>query len=324
MVGTVYIAAPSGYQSGGPELCHQFANMLNEWGYKSKICYYTADGEFVDSEIPDTYVKYQVETESDIKVINRAENVLVIAETAFCFFNIYDFKCKVAFWWMSVDNFLDTMGLNINSDMRQPRFDIFRGPDFYHFVQSEYARDYVLNKVGAAKENVFWMSDYISDAFRAGERIPVDMKRDWIAFNPKKGYDIIYPIMQRHPQWNWVPLINMKPEQVALSLQVAKVYVDFGQHPGKDRIPREAVMSGACIITNKKGSAAYQKDVPIDECYKFEDPAGMEEELVALIGDIFANYPEHRKNFDEYRQIIIREKEVFAMEVKTFMDRIDG
>lgn len=31
-----------------------------------------------------------------------------------------------------------------------------------------------------------------------------------------------------------------------LTMRKAKVYIDFGFHPGKDRIPREAVMCGAC------------------------------------------------------------------------------
>ena len=117
----------------------------------------------------------------------------------------------------------------------------------------------------------------------------------------------------------WIPLINLTLEEIIVRMQLAKVYVDFGEHPGKDRIPREAAVNGCCIITNRKGSAAFFEDVPIMEQYKFKEPLEKVEEIEALINDICENYAVHMKNFEEYRCWIKDEKRRFETEVLEFI-----
>ena len=51
----------------------------------------------------------------------------------------------------------------------------------------------------------------------------------------------------------------MTPEQVVDLMSESKVYIDFGNHPGKDRIPREAVINGCCVITGVRGSARFKE-----------------------------------------------------------------
>lgn len=57
----------------------------------------------------------------------------------------------------------------------------------------------------------------------------------------------------------------------AFCMSKSKVYIDFGNHPGKDRIPREAAISGCIVITGKRGAAAFAEDVCIPETYKFDE-----------------------------------------------------
>ena len=83
-------------------------------------------------------------------------------------------------------------------------------------------------------------------------------------YNPKKGIEFTRQLIEAAPDLNWVPLENMSNEEVRGKLKTSKVYIDFGDHPGKDRFPREAAISGCCVITGKRGSAAYD-DVPIPE-----------------------------------------------------------
>ena len=105
-------------------------------------------------------------------------------------------------------------------------------------------------------------------------------------------------------------------------MQSSKVYVDFGNHPGKDRIPREAAANGCCIITNKQGSAAFREDVPIPEKYKFEEPLEEVDRLKELLVDICSNYSEHVSKFEEYRNWIKDEKVRFDAEVVEFVRSI--
>ena len=70
---------------------------------------------------------------------------------------------------------------------------------------------------------------------------------------------------------NWVPLQNMTRSELVNVMRVAKVFVDFGYHPGKDRLPRECAANGCCVITGMRGSANYFEDVPIPSKYKFDE-----------------------------------------------------
>jgi hypothetical protein len=49
------------------------------------------------------------------------------------------------------------------------------------------------------------------------------------------------------------------------------VYIDFGNHPGRDRIPREAAAMGCVVITNRRGSAENDVDIPIPNFLKIDD-----------------------------------------------------
>ena len=102
----------------------------------------------------------------------------------------------------------------------------------------------------------------------------------------------------------------MKREEVISLLKKTKVYIDFGNHPGKDRIPREAAILGCCVITNRKGSANYQKDIPIYQRYKVSENTDIPE-IVDIIKDCLKNYKLRYKNFDNYRKVIKKEYKKF-------------
>ena len=107
----------------------------------------------------------------------------------------------------------------------------------------------------------------------------------------------------------------MSNEEVYQNLISGKLYIDFGNHPGKDRFPREAAISGCCILTDKKGSAAYHKDVPILEKYKFEDKDENINQIIERIEFCLTNYSAAINDFKEYREYIKQEKQTFKNDV---------
>ena len=102
----------------------------------------------------------------------------------------------------------------------------------------------------------------------------------------------------------------------------AKLYIDFGEHPGKDRIPREAASLGCCIVTNIKGSAKNSIDINIDPQYKFEQVGNYQEKVLEMIHAIMNDYSVHSDSFEEYRKKIRAEKEQFEDQVKSILVRI--
>ena len=144
-----------------------------------------------------------------------------------------------------------------------------------NLCQSFYAVDFVKN-MGIPKKKIAYLSDYINDLYiKDIKKNNKSHRSNIVLYNPKKGYTFTKKLIKycqdRKCNWKWVPLINMTNAEVKSYLENCKVYIDFGNHPGKDRFPREAAISGCCIITGKKGAAAYYEDVPIPDQYKFQD-----------------------------------------------------
>ncbi len=110
----------------------------------------------------------------------------------------------------------------------------------------------------------------------------------------------------------------MTNEKVRNIMWKAKVYIDFGNHPGKDRIPREAAICGCCIITGMNGSAKFKEDVPIPNVYKFDSTNDNIECIVKQIHNIINNYDKISKDFTDYKKFISNEKKTFKNDVKKY------
>ena len=121
--------------------------------------------------------------------------------------------------------------------------------------------------------------------------------------------------MNLAPNIDWRPIENMTPAQVQELLALAKVYIDFGNHPGKDRIPREAAVSGCVVITNKKGAAANDVDINIPDEFKFDEQSKFSE-VIKKIRAVFDDFEAAHAKQAEYRARILDDKNRFDREVE--------
>ena len=106
----------------------------------------------------------------------------------------------------------------------------------------------------------------------------------------------------------------MSKSEVVEKLCTSKLYIDFGNHPGKDRFPREAVVCGCCIITGKRGSANNNIDIPIPDCYKFKDDENNIPVIINTIQNIMEHYEVVLTDFQAYKRKTMYEKDVFIKE----------
>ena len=322
----VYIYAVEGRKTGGPELLHQLAFVLNSIGVGAKMVYVKNSFpiEIIRADVIDEYTCYCSETEADLSVIDREENLVVVPEILYEALDEIHHATKVA-WWLSVDGYKDILkdkyGFS-DEDLKEiSNLDYYKfreREDVFHLAQSHYAIDFLETALGVPQERIDYLSDYTNDSYL--QINPEDLqieRKDMVIFNPKKGgWRLKKLIDETKDEILWVPLENLTKEKMRLHMLIAKVYVDFGNHPGKDRIPREAAISGCCVITGRQGAAAYEQDVPIPEKYKVDDLTDIDVPMVkALILDIFENYEERTKDFDNYREMIRGEKEKFVMDV---------
>jgi len=338
----IYVVAPANAATGGPELLHQLVYHLRNDLNLNAFMYYLPDNH--PNPVHPEYKMYNNPYVREVE--DNKNNIIIVPEIAGGIEILPKFSnIRKAIWWLSVDNFYlspiftskenfffrRTINKISNIILNKPLFDIeelalkkinqfnlckFNKLKYVNFylVQSYYAMHHLENN-GIPKEKIFYLSDYLNESFL---KIYTNLlkKENIVAYNPKKGLNFTKKIMRRAPEIKFVPLVNMTRQQVVETLQRAKVYIDFGNHPGKDRMPREAAILGCCVITGKRGSAAFFKDVPISEEYKFEDKEENIPKIIEKIKDCFENFEERYKDFDYYRQVIKKEPEKFLKDLR--------
>ena len=148
-------------------------------------------------------------------------------------------------------------------------------------------------------------------------------KENIILYNPVKGKKVTQKLIDNNRDYNFIALENLSNIQVQELFNRAKLYIDFGNHPGKDRMPREAVMANCCIITGKRGSASNEVDIPILHKYKFNDLKPIDNGLFrSLVNNILTDFEANLCNFNDYKKSIISEKRIFQKQVKTIFKKI--
>lgn len=123
-------------------------------------------------------------------------------------------------------------------------------------------------------------------------------------------------LMNMMPGYKFIALRGFNREQLNDLFDSAKLYIDFGGFPGKDRLPREAAIHNCCIITGRFGASAYFEDVPIYGKYKFDMRHADYPAIKAKIDEIFANYDTCIKDFEYLRETIRHEQENFYREIE--------
>lgn len=314
---TFIILAPMNRISGGPELAHQMCCSINSnTDAMAKMCYVDCGAPFdkalcADAATPAPYEIYGTEYVTSMEELDLPENIVVFPEGLTLSMPSVK-KAKKVLWWMSVDNYIVST--------QEKNFDYICDNVELHLYQSYYAYDYVQRKRPGASG--MYLSDYINEAH--GKFIyPAEFRQNMALYNPAKGYEEIKPFIEKESWLKWIPLKGLDVPRMVLIMQNSKIYVDFGEHPGKDRIPREAAANGCCVITNRKGAAANDKDVPIPEKYKFENPSGEADEVSALLHDICDDFKKHQDEFAYYRDMIHSEKQKFDEDVRTFVESFE-
>lgn len=287
----IYICTPANVSTGGPEALHQLGRNLIDIGINTYMYYIPNDNK---SPIHPEYIDYSVPFLNTIEDNNR--NIIIIPEHYNYIMMLKNFKnIQKVIWWLSIDNFyisyyfttkkirgmtvrfinklsklffkknlIDLPNLALKS-----KFDwnlINELKINLHLAQSNYAKHHLESK---GIKNIELLFEYIKDSqlFTYNSM----NKEDVILFNPAKGSRFTKKIISRAIDIKFIPIEKMNHANVIKLMKKSKIYIDFGNHPGRDRMPREAALCGCCIITGKRGSASFFGDVPISNQYKFNE-----------------------------------------------------
>ena len=308
------VVCPKGVATGGPEALHQLSRSLRDAGAKSALWDPDSIRRNADAVSQyDIYGNHWLETEP------AAGDVLVIPEVLSELIPKFYGTNRCIFWWLSVDNFFESESLPIEVIR-----DCF--PKVIHAYQSEYARRF-LEQIQIP--DAISISDYLnpeflkqSDEFLA--TLIVEKKDGLLAINPAKGLERTLQLLEKLPGERVIRLEKMTASEVSKALQRATYYLDLGNHPGKDRFPREAATQGCIVLTNKRGSAGNDIDVPIslDE-FKFDDTEpDYVEKIYSKLLEMNLNPEYFSEKQAGYRGIIQAEKKYFDIEVSTLLSHV--
>lgn len=307
--GSIYIFCPAAIATGGPEALHQLYDALRQRGHSVRMVYYPTGGSVrgsagrivrfpdIEDKVAEPFQVYR--PEHTIEIVDSPETIIVIPEPIIGLAPVFRLA-RVFIWWLSVDNALAEIE-RIGGMAR-----IAQMPAV-HLVQSNYAED-VLRRHGI---NAFRLYDYLSASLQS----LANRKQDRILYNPAKGLEETRRLMAAAPDLAWQPLAGLDRRALSDLLSNSKVYVDFGPHPGKDRLPREAAALGCCVVTGRRGSADFFHDMPIPAEYKFADPLDPAA-VVACLRRCLDDYWQRLDDFSYYRRCIAEERDEFLAQVR--------
>ena len=315
----ILVVCPAGAVTGGPEALHQLTAHMNSLGLPAYMCYLP----FTETASPPVpYTRYHTQSACYEDV---SGNLIIFPEVD----PMLALKVKnaqAALWWLSLENFLERRNIWSLHDRIRYLKRVIQGrrpwggaknlKSLLHFSQTEHSTQY-LKSCGI---DPIPLIDSINEDFLTDKYLDrIDHKENIILYNPTKGWKVTQQLIEQYPEWQFLPLKGLNRDQLSEKLYKAKLYIDFGHHPGRDRLPREAAMHGCCLITGKLGSAGNDVDLPIPSQYKFDSSApGFVKQFGKLTTDIIDHFPQHYAALNPYRKWLQDEPRIFKQQIVNY------
>ena len=341
----IYIVSPVGVETGGPETLHQMCKVINEnYPNTCYMVYIDKDGNFVDAPVPKKYEKYNVNHTDKVEDIK--ENILITTEIHTFVQTRFQNITKRICWLSYLFYFNEVYGIKTRLPYsgflravkplvylayfllkpghwfaKNKKLKLKQMKNFLHSYNTIEEKKF-LAKHGIESKN--YLCGPISDDYFENQNVDLSTKENIISYNPKKGYSytkkIIKLFKEKHgDKYQFVPIENMSNQEVIDVLKRSKVYIDFGFFPGHERIPRQAVLLKANIITSTNGSAKYD-DILIDSKYKFDTKSKNLKKIVETMFELAEHHKEHVDDYDEYREFTNWQRDNYKNEVLAICD----
>jgi len=329
----IYVVSPSNLKSGGPEALHQLVYYLRRCGFPAYIAYFDTKDSYQVIQEYQKYAKTWVHGES---IPDMPSMIVIFPEGSACLDYYSHFKnAQKAVWFLSIffyRGYCRTPHIlkeRMRSFVRRRLIDIqsvTKGSyrigckNCLNLTASHYAYDYIKRKGGNPQLLIDPVSleiiDYIQK--RNYQFDSKELRKDIILYNPQRKINnhIAQELQEKFPQYQFVPLKGFSHEEMLALMNKSKLLIEFGNFPGAERIPKEAVICGMCIVANNAGSARFKEDVVLKDQYKFDGYENNKEEVQNMVYDIMENYENHLHNFDEYRKTVYQLEENFMKRIQ--------
>lgn len=313
----IYILCPPNLATGGPEALHQLGYILNDLGCKVKMLY----SKFKINPVHPFYKSYNVPYTFAVK--DDVNSIIIIPESMTNWISKFKYSEKKV-WWLSLDFYQILMNSrNAKKNLlrklivphKHNEYNFESNESVFHIFQSQRTKEFLETKF--LNNRIEYLCDYVNDLFF--ENLPElnhITKSNIITYNPKKGIEKLKHIIDSLPQYNWKPLEGMSREEIRDLLRKTKLHIDFGYFPGRDKIPREALVSGCCLITGREGTAGFKDDLDIPNKYKLFENEITIENVTTKIKNVMDDFDNVQQDFVPFRNFVLMEKSRMINDVK--------
>lgn len=301
----ILVQCPANVATGGTESIHNFVSTLAKLPDVNARVYYV--GGNLAHPCPQPYEELKCDYVTELP--QGYHGVVIFPEiyaNKVCHMEYND--CVKSILWLGVGAFYWH---------NNGKYDFLNVKNVIQLTKSAYADDF-LHKLGVME--TIRVPGGLNEAFYAEyEEKP---RTDVILYNPAKADKFTADIIKACPEYQFKPIQGYSREEVVALMRSSKLYIDFGNHPGRERIPREAVLCGCCILTSKSGAAFYDEDVSIPLKYKFEKCVHNIYGIKRAMRGIIDDYAAHAPDFDRYREILRKDREQFPQTCAAMVKRI--
>ena len=319
------VVCPSRSISGGPESLHSLVALLRHIGQFADMVYHPFTSGF---STPEEYSHFVYNSSQ----ISDQKGVMIILPEILSYEAKRFSQASVAIWWLSTDNFRERKYHDWRDVFRyikkcivgqRPWSGARALKPYTHLSKSFYDQTY-LECEGLTSTRITGPinSIYIR---QINTKDSVADRKNQILYNPNKGQKTLSRLVGSFPEFLFIPLVNYDQCGLISIFRKSKLYIDFGHHPGRERMPREAVACGCCIITGVLGSAANPVDVPIPERFKLnEREHDFTDKFCSLVNNIFLDFTTVAKEFDAYRVEILQEPKQQEDDIRRFLQILES
>ena len=317
----IYILCAGGVQNDSIELCHRLCSRLIRLGVDAKMVYVPVTENFnPDNPVHPACKAFHVPYTYQVEDISQ--NIMIVPETL----NTYLYsvkKIRRVIWWLSVDNFFRDLALgtvaHFDKILTTPmaKFFCFQSydADIEHWTQSEYAKKF-LKVNGIPDEKIYHIGDFISPTLiKLHNSVDLKAKKNIVVFNAATSSKIIPQLQKLVKNAEWTAYQDKSPAELPKLFADAKVYVDFGDFPCKEMMPRRAAILGCVLVTGKRGSAGNSVDLNIPAEFKFGDAEDDAPNIAKKINEILSNFKSAYGKQKSFRDKIFGEKKNFEKNV---------
>ena len=316
----IYVLCPGNSKSGTADNCHQLCSALIKFGIETFMLYLPGSDNFnPENPVDEIYKKYHIPYDNGVE--DSEKNILIVPEIAANFL-YFTKKTRRILWWLNINVFLRDIAVKTADHFENiltrpmPRFFSFNryDSDIEHWAQSEYAKNFLkINGVPDAK--IFTVTDFLDNIFFNSNTKSV-AKKNLVAYRKIQGRDFS-EVVKDLSDVEWQAVENVNPAVVKKLFDAAKIYVDFGEHPAKDKLTREAAISNCVVITGKRGAAGNDVDINIPDEFKFEETITDAKKIAKKIKSVLKNPEASLAKQKAFREKILREKNLFEGQIKT-------